>query len=58
MAIAEHVLVEKGFAFVAMRGPLGDVSISFYGGDPPRPLQPRMPALQAEGLLMLDPLPA
>jgi len=31
MAIAEHVLVEKGFAFVSMRGPLGDVSTSFHG---------------------------
>jgi len=34
MAIAEHVLVEKGFAFVATRGSLSDVSISFYGDDP------------------------
>lgn len=89
MIIAEHALVEKGFAFVATRDPLGDVSISFHGDepriatdveasifqpedrtlvdrdemgrtkkkhldDPPRPLQARMPALRAEGLLVLD----
>ena len=95
MAIAEHALVEKGFAFVATRNPLSDVSISFHGDepfiatdveasnsqpedrtlvesddaemghvkkkdrdDPLRQLQPRMPALRAEGLLLLDPLPA
>ena len=34
MAIGEHVLVEKGFAFVATRGPLSDVSISFHGAEP------------------------
>lgn len=34
MAIGEHVLVEKGFAFVATRGPLRDVSTSFHGDGP------------------------
>jgi hypothetical protein len=92
MVIAEQALVEKEFAFVATRDPLGDVSISFHGDepfiatdveacisrpedrtlvdrdemgrskkkdrdDPPRPLQPRMPALRAEGLLMAAPWP-
>ena len=91
MGIAEHVLVEKGFAFVATRGPLSDVSTSFHGDklvittdveasisqsedrtlvesdemgrakrkdrdDPLRQLQPRMAALRADRLLMIDPL--
>lgn len=34
MVIAEQALVEKGFAFVATRGPLSDVSISFHGDEP------------------------
>jgi len=93
MTIAKHVLVEKGFACVATRGPLGGVPISFHGDEPliatgveasisqpedrtlvenddaemgrtkkkrrdDAPLRPRMPALRAEGLLMLDPLPS